>query len=108
MKHARTGILKRTVRVDFDPFLTPLSGMIDESCKAHLPPAWHSGVRAALPRCEVLTGARASQWQGCGSERGFYREAQRSLCGVFPTLPERSPFNRLRRTPQAALAAGNG
>jgi hypothetical protein len=36
---------------------------------------------------------------GCfSSERDFYRYARSSLCDAFPTLPDRSQFNRLVRS----------
>ena len=94
--------------VDFDPFLTTVYGMIDDFCKAHLPPERHPGVLAALTRSEMLTLAIASQWQCFSSERGFSRHAQRPLRGAFPNLPDRSQFNRLLRQQQEALAACNG
>src|SRR5512143_3358823 len=105
MKDSRTGILKSTVMVDFDTFLTTLYVMIDDFCKAQLPPEWHPGVLAALTRSEVLTLAIASQWQCVGSERGFYRSAQRHLRAAFPTLPDRSQFNRLLRQHADAVVA---
>jgi hypothetical protein len=59
--------------VDVDTFLTTLSVMIDEFCKASLPAESPPGPHAALARSEVLILAIFGQWQGCGSERGFYR-----------------------------------
>jgi hypothetical protein len=93
--------------VDFETFLTTWYGMMDDFGTAPLPPEWHPGVLAALTRSEVLTLAIASQWQGFGSERGFYRYARRQRRGAFPNLPARSQFNRLLRQPQQALAACN-
>ena len=93
--------------VDFDTFLTTLYVMMEDFCKAHLPPDWHPGGLAALTRSEMLTLAIASQWQCFGSERGFYRYARRHLRGAFPNLPDRSQFNRWLRQQQAALAACN-
>src|SRR5512143_2025703 len=97
MKDSRTGILTSTAMVDFETFLTTLDGMLDAFGKAHLPADWHPGVRAALTRSEVLTLAIASQWQGLGSERGFYRAAQRQLRAAVPPLPDRSQCTRLLR-----------
>src|SRR5512142_1304081 len=94
--------------VDFDTFLTTLYVMIDDFCKGHLSRERHPGVPAALTRSEVLTLAMAGQWQCFGSERGFYRYAQRHRRGAFPTLPNRSQFNRLLRPQQDALAACSG
>jgi hypothetical protein len=45
------------------------------------------------------------QWQGFGSERGFYRYAQRHLRAAFPLLPTREQFNRQLRRQHAALVA---
>jgi hypothetical protein len=89
--------------VDSDTFLTTLYVMIDDFCKSHLPPEHRCGAPASLTRSEVLTLALLSQWQRFPSERGFYRYAQRHLRGAFPTLPDRSQFNRLLRQQQAAL-----
>jgi hypothetical protein len=59
-----------------------------------LPPALHPGPQAALSRSEVVTLALFGQWQGFGSERGFYRYAQR-----------REQYNRQVRQQHAALVA---
>jgi hypothetical protein len=53
----------------------------------------------------VLTLALFGQWQRFPSERGFYRYAQRHLRRAFPSLPDRSQFNRLLRQQQDALVA---
>ena len=45
------------------------------------------------------------QWQGFGSERGFYRSAQRHLRPAFPPLPSREQCNRQVRQHHAALVA---
>jgi hypothetical protein len=45
------------------------------------------------------------QWQRFGSERGFYRYAQRHLRAAFPSLPTREQFNRHVRQHHAALVA---
>lgn len=91
--------------VDSDTFLTTLYVMIDDFCQWHLPPEPHSGAPASLTRSEVLTLALLGQWQRFPSERGFYRYAQQHLRGAFPTLPDRSQFNRLLRQQQAAVVA---
>jgi Transposase DDE domain len=83
--------------VDLDTFLTTLYVMIDDMCKYPLPPECHPGPVASLTRSEVLTLAIFGQWQHFGSERGFYRYAQRHLRAAFPRLPDRSQFNRLLR-----------
>ena len=89
--------------VDSDTFPTTLYVMIDDFCKSHLPPEHRCGAPASLTRSKVLTLALFSQWQRFSSERGFYRYAQRHLRGAFPTLPDRSQFNRLLRQQQEAL-----
>jgi hypothetical protein len=91
--------------IDPDTFLTPLYVMIDDYCKAYLPPASHPGPQAALSRSEGLTLAIFGQWQGFGSERGFYRYAQRHLRAAFPHLPAREQFNRQVRQQHDALVA---
>jgi hypothetical protein len=45
------------------------------------------------------------QWQGFGSERGFYRYAQRHLRTAFPQLPSREQYNRQLRQQHDALVA---
>jgi hypothetical protein len=89
--------------VDVDTFLTTLYVMVDDFCKASLPADSHPGPQAALSRSEVLTLAIFGQWQWFGSERGFYRYAQRHLRSAFPGLPTRPQFNRHMRHYQPAL-----
>jgi hypothetical protein len=89
--------------VDMDTFLTILYVMADDFCKASLPPEHHPGPQAMLSRSEVVTLAMFGQWQGFGSERGFYRYAQRHLRAAFPQLPAREQFNRQMRHQHAAL-----
>src|SRR5262249_62331135 len=91
--------------VDVDTFLTTLYVMVDDFCKTSLPPATHPGPEAALSRSETVTLAIFGQWQGFGSERGFYRYAQRHLRPAFPQLPTRGQFNRQVPQPHAALGA---
>lgn len=91
--------------VDVDTFLTTLYVMIDDYCKVCLPPEAHPGPHAALSRSEVLTLALFGQWQHFGSERGFYRYAQRHLRAAFPQLPAREQFNRQMRQHHDALVA---
>jgi hypothetical protein len=91
--------------VDVDTFLTTLYVMVDDFCKFSLPPAPHPGPQAALSRSEVVTLALFAQWQGFGSERGFYRYAQRHLRPAFPALPTREQYNRQVRRQYAALVA---
>jgi hypothetical protein len=91
--------------VDTDTFLTTLYVVVDGFCKAALPPERGRGPEPALSRSEVLTLAMFSQWQGFGSERGFYRYARRHLRPAFPTLPAREQFNRRMRRHHEALVA---
>jgi hypothetical protein len=91
--------------VDVDTFLTTLYVMADDFCKTSLPPEPHPGPQAALSRSEVVTLALFGQWQSFGSERGFYRYAQRHLRAAFPSLPTREQFNRQVRQQYAALVA---
>jgi len=91
--------------VDVDTFLTILYVMADDFCKTSLPPESHPGPQAALSRSEVVTLALFGQWQGFGSERGFYRYAQRHLRAAFPALPAREQYNRQVRRQHAALVA---
>ena len=76
--------------VDTDTFLTTLYVVVDDLCKGHLPPERRLGPQPALSRSEVLTLAIFGQWQGFGSERGFYRYARRRLRSAFPRLPTRA------------------
>jgi hypothetical protein len=80
--------------IDVDTFLTTLYVMVDDFCQLSLPPEPHPGPQAALSRSEAVTLAIFGQWQGLGSERGFYRSAQRHVHAAFPTLPTREPCNR--------------
>jgi hypothetical protein len=91
--------------VDVDTFVTTLYVMVDDFCKTSLPPQTHPGPGAALSRSETVTLAIFGQWQGFGSERGFYRYAQRHLRSAFPQLPTREQFNRQVRQHYAALVA---
>lgn len=92
--------------LDPDTFLTLLYVHIDDFCKAALPPEpVQPGPPPSLSRSELLTLALFGQWQGFGSERGFYRYARRHLRAAFPTLPAREPFNRQLRRHGDALVA---
>src|SRR4051812_4708170 len=91
--------------LDADTFVTMLYVVIDDFCKAELPSELHPGPAAALRCSEVLTLAIFGQWQGFGSERGFYRYARRHLRAAFPTLPMPEQFNRQLRQHYDALVA---
>jgi hypothetical protein len=83
--------------VDPDTFVTHLYVLVDDWCKTHAPAVVHPGPPASLSRSEVITLALYSQFRHFESERGFYRHARRHLVASFPTLPDRSQFNRLVR-----------
>ena len=91
--------------IDVNTFLTILYVMADDFCQTSLPPEPHPGPQAALSRSEVVTLALFGQWQGFGSERGFYRYAQRHLRAAFPQLPTREQYNRQVRRQHGALVA---
>ena len=82
--------------VDVDTFLTTLYVMVDDFCQSRLQEQ-HHGPDAFLSPSEVATLAIFARWARFGSERDFYRYAQAKLRNAFPTLPERSQFNRLVR-----------
>jgi len=83
--------------VDVDTFLTTLYVMIDDFCQSH-PPKRRPGPKASLSESEVVTLAIFARWDRFGSERDFYRYARICLREAFPTLPDRSQFNRLVRS----------
>src|SRR5262244_3749410 len=91
--------------VDVDTFLTTLYVMVDDFGKAFLPPEQRPGPLATLSRSEVVTLTIFGQWQGFGSERGFYRYAKRHLRAAFPQLPTREQCNRQMRQQHEALVA---
>jgi Transposase DDE domain len=91
--------------ITVDTFLTTLYVMADDFSKTELPPEpLHPGKQPALSRSEVITLAVFGQWGQFASERAFYRYALRHLRSAFPTLPDRSQFNRLLRSHSTALA----
>lgn len=63
------------------------------------------GPAASLSCSEVVTLAMFGQWVRFPSERGFYRYAQCHLRAAFPTLPERTQFNRLQRQQREVIVA---
>lgn len=91
--------------VDMDTFLTILYVMIDDFCKSELESERRPGPRASLSRSKVVTLAIFGQWARFGSERGFYRLADKRLRGAFPTLPHRTQLNRLMRRHHQAIVA---
>ena len=84
--------------VDVDTFLTALYVMVDDLCHSGLQEEQLSGPDASLSPSEVVTLAIFSRWSRFSSERDFYRYATRHLHKAFPTLPDRSQFNRLVRS----------
>jgi hypothetical protein len=83
--------------VDVDSFLTTLYVMVDDFCQTQ-PPKKRPGPEPSLSRSEVLTLANFARWNRFNSERDFYRYADTKLRNAFPTLPDRSQFNRLVRS----------
>jgi hypothetical protein len=70
--------------------------MVDDFCHSQ-PPKRRPGPQTSLSESEVLTLAIFARWSRFTSERDFYRYAQSHLRDAFPTLPDRSQFNRLVR-----------
>jgi hypothetical protein len=80
-----------------DTFLTTLYVMVDDFCHSR-PPRTNPGPEASLSESEVITLAIFARWNRFASERDFYRYAEAKLRDAFPTLPDRSQFNRLVRS----------
>ncbi len=91
--------------LDPETFLVELYVLSDDFCKTQLPPDRHPGPAAALARSEVVTWGLFSQWARFGSERDFWRYAERRLRPYFPHLPSRPQFNRQLRRQRAAVTA---
>jgi hypothetical protein len=83
--------------VDVDTFLTTLYVMVDDFCRSRAPRR-RPGPQASLSDSEVITLAIFARWGRFRGERDFYRYARRRLGDAFPTLPDRSQFNRLVRS----------
>jgi hypothetical protein len=83
--------------LDVDTFLTTLYVMVDDFCHSQ-PPKKRPGPEASLSRSEVITLAVFARWSRFNSERDFYRYADSKLRKAFPTLPDRSQFNRSVRS----------
>lgn len=84
--------------LDVDTFLTTLYVVVDDFCQSH-PPKRRPGPKASLSASEVVTLAIFARWSRFANERDFYRYASGPLIrDAFPTLPERSQFNRLVRS----------
>jgi hypothetical protein len=93
--------------MDPDTFLTTLYVLVDECCRG-LSAERRRGPAPALTRSEAVTLALFSQWGRFGSERDFYRYADRRLRGAFPRLPHRTQLNRqIRRERDTIVAVGH-
>jgi hypothetical protein len=88
--------------VAVDTFLTTLYVMVDDFCRSQ-PPRRRSPPDASLSESELITLAIFARGSRFASERNFYRYAEAHLRGAFPTLPDRSQFNRLVRFHADAL-----
>jgi hypothetical protein len=83
--------------ISIPTFLTTLYCLVDDFCKTLPPEAPHPGEAPSLSRSEVVALSIFGQWARFQSERDFYRFAEQQLRSLFPTLPNRSQFNRLER-----------
>ena len=83
--------------VDVYTFLTALYVMVDDFCQSRQPKR-QPGPEHSLSESEVLTLAIFARWSRFTSERDFYRYATGHLREAFPTLPDRSQFNRSVRS----------
>ena len=83
--------------LDVDTFLTTLYVTVDDFCQSRLREEGRPGPEASLCASEVIPLAIFARWSRFSSERDFYRYATDRLRDAFPTLPDRSQFNRLVR-----------
>jgi Transposase DDE domain len=83
--------------LDVDTFLTILYVIVDDLCQPHASEQRRPGPPASLSESEVIALAIFARWSRFSSERDFYRYAEAHLRAAFPTLPDRSQFNRLVR-----------
>jgi hypothetical protein len=68
---------------------------VDDFCQEQRPlELLHPGPDTSLNPSEIVTLAIFARWSRFISERDFYRYASSRLRDAFPTLPERSQFNR--------------
>ena len=72
--------------------------MVDDFCQSYRPQQRRHGPQASLCESELITLAIFARWSRFCSERDFYRYAEGHLRDAFPTLPDRSQFNRLVRS----------
>jgi hypothetical protein len=90
--------------VDADTFLTTLYVTVDDFCQSRALKS-KPGPEASLSASEVITLSIFARWSRFTSERDFYRYAETNLRAAFPTLPNRSQFNRLVRSHTEFLEA---
>ena len=90
--------------VEVGTFLTALYVMVDDFCQSH-PQKRSPGPQASLSDGEVVTLAIFACWGRFSSERDFYRYATSHLRDAFPTLPDRSQFNRSVRSQVGLIEA---
>jgi hypothetical protein len=83
--------------LDVDTFLAALYVIADDFCQSRRTKR-QPGPEPSLSESEILTLAIFARWSRFSSERDFYRYATGHLRGAFPTLPDRSQFNRLARS----------
>ncbi len=84
--------------LDVDTFLTALYAITDDFYKARPEERRRPGPDASLSPSEIVTLAIFARFSRFASERDFHRYAHTRLRGAFPTLPDRSQFNRLVRS----------
>lgn len=83
--------------------LVAVAGVVQKIMKtlydAHFPDAEsrRPGRNPDSPDADILTIAYLLEYIGADSENSGYRRLKSQLCTVFPSLPERSRFNRRRR-----------
>ena len=91
--------------LDMDTFLVTLYVIADDFCNRHFPAEKRPGPEASLSCSEVITLAVFAQWSRFRNQRDFYRFARQKLRSAFPSLPDRSQFNRLMRGHCDAIVA---
>lgn len=84
-----------------EDFLLRLYFLVDEFCQRRPDLARIGaplrGPQPKLSPAEIVTLAVFSQWDRFSGERAFWRFARQRLQPLFPTLPDRSQFNRAVR-----------
>lgn len=90
--------------IDIDTFITTLYVIVDDYCKKFLAPAAkRPGPENKLSCSEVITLSIFGQWSRWRSESDFYRFAKQRLIDAFPSLPDRTNYNRLTRQHRDAI-----